>query len=72
MAGAISERERVLAEIARDQAIGVAKELSKIQVPSTVFNGGSNASGSSPNGAMDSLISVTLMEKLNALPKSAK
>lgn len=71
LGGAISERDRVLAEISRDQAIGVARELSKIAVPSTVFNGGSSNGSSSPT-SMDNLISVTLMEKLNALPKSTK
>lgn len=69
LGGAISERDRVLAEIARDQAIGVARELSKIAVPSTVFNGASGTAGG-PTNSMDNLISVTLMEKLNALPKS--
>ncbi len=73
LGGAISEHDRVLAEIARDEHIGVARELSKIVGPTTVFNGGSGTSGTSAtsaNSAMDSLISVTLMEKLNALPKA--
>lgn len=41
LAGAISERDRVLAEIARDRDIKVAAELAKIATPSVVINGGS-------------------------------
>ncbi len=70
LGGAISEKDRVLAEIARDQAIGVARELSKIAVPSTVFNGASSGPNGSSGSSMDNLISVTLMEKLGSLPKS--
>lgn len=70
VAGAISERERVLAEIEREKAIGVARELSKIAVPTTVISNGASAnSQGSASTAMDNLISITLMEKLNALPK---
>lgn len=71
IAGAISERDRVLAEIEREKAIGVARELSKIAVPTTVINsGGGSSSGGTT--AMDNLISLTLMEKLNALPANKR
>jgi len=68
IAGAISEKDRVLAEIEREKAIGVARELSKIAVPTTVINSGGSSNGSNSSSAMDNLISLTLMEKLNALP----
>lgn len=69
IAGAISERDRVLAEISKEQAIGVARELSKIQAPSNVISGGNSGGDKSSSTIMDNLISVTLMERLNALPK---
>lgn len=71
IAGAISEKDRVLAEIEREKAIGVARELSKIAVPTTVINSGGNGTSGS-NTAMENLISLTLMEKLNSLPTNKK
>lgn len=65
IAGAISEKDRVLAEIAREQAIGVARELAKINVPSTVISGGT---GPGQSGEAN-LVNLFLLERLGVLPK---
>jgi len=65
LAGALSERDRVLAEIDRDKQIGVAKYISGIAVPQFVITGGSE--GKSPQ---DSLMNVMLLNQLNLLPKN--
>lgn len=63
MGGAISERERVLAEIERDKAIGVAEKLSSIKVPQFIINGSSeNSSGS--------LMNLFLLKQLGVLPET--
>lgn len=64
IAGAISERDRVLAEIEREKAIGVARELSKINVPSTVIGGAGNGQSGETN-----LVNLFLLERLGVLPK---
>jgi regulator of protease activity HflC (stomatin/prohibitin superfamily) len=64
IAGAISERDRVLAEIAKDQAIGVAKELSQIRVPSVMVQGGGAGAASNVTG---DLINLALMERLGVI-----
>lgn len=64
LAGALSERERVLAEIERDKAIGVASHISRIKVPEFVIS-----SGSDGKSAQDSLINMMLLNQLNLLPK---
>lgn len=59
LGGALSERERVLAQIAADRDVRVAAELSKIQVPSTIVNGGSGASG---GDLTSNLMNIRLLE----------
>ena len=62
--GAISDRDRILAEISRDQAIGVAKELSSIHVPQFIISGsGSNESN---------LMNLFLLKQLGVLPPDIK
>jgi regulator of protease activity HflC (stomatin/prohibitin superfamily) len=64
MGGAISEKDKMLAEIERDKAIGVALHLSKISVPGIVIMGGS-AQGGDTTG---SLMNMFLLKKLGILP----
>lgn len=67
LAGALSERDRVLAEIERDKSIGVAKELAKIQVPQFIISGSNDTSkGDSVN---ESLINVLLLRQLGVIDK---
>lgn len=65
LGGAISERDRVLAEILRDQNIGVARELAKINVPSTIIGGGGQGQSGEAN-----LVNLFLLERLGVLPKT--
>lgn len=60
IAGAMSERERVLAEIERDKAIGVAERLASIQVPQFIINSGSE-------GNESNLMNLFLLQKLGVL-----
>lgn len=62
-AGAITERERVLAVIAADARIKVARELAKIKVPSVVMSGGSNGGG----GLTESMFNLGLMKQLGII-----
>lgn len=65
LGGAISEKERVLAEIERDKQIGIAKELSHINVPQFIISG----ENSSQNGDMSgSLMNILLLKQLGILP----
>ena len=64
LGGAISERDRVLAEIEMNKCIGVASELSKINVPQFIING----SGESKTGVNDSLMNMMLLKQLGVLP----
>jgi len=59
-AGAITERERVLAEIERDARIGVASQMAKIQVPSFMISGGGESGGSS----LEQLLNVFMMRQM--------
>lgn len=68
LGGAITERDRVLAEIARDRDIQVAMQLSKIATPSTVINGG----GANGSGSQDSLLNLVLLRNLGILPEQKK
>lgn len=64
LGGAISERDRVLAEIAKERDVQVAAQLSKIATPSTVINGGTG--GGSSEG---SLLNLVLLKSLGVLPQ---
>jgi regulator of protease activity HflC (stomatin/prohibitin superfamily) len=68
LAGAISERDRVLAQIEADRQVGVARELAKINVPQFVINGGSNNETTSSN-MNDSLMNVLLLKQMGVLPE---
>jgi len=71
LGGAISERDRVLAEIAANRDVQVADKLSKIATPSIVFNGG-GANGSSMT---ENLVNIRLLEAsglLNQMKGSVK
>lgn len=74
IAGAVKEHDKVLAEIARDQAIGVARELAKINVPQTIISGGTGSSQGSGQNMTEVMISLALMKSMgivkdnNAVP----
>ena len=63
LGGAISERDRVLAEIEKAKAIGVAEQLSKINVPKFIMSG-SDGKGTQHT---DSLMNMFLLKKLGIL-----
>lgn len=65
MGGAISERDRVLAEIERDKSIGVAAELSKISVPQFIISGADGKPGSPSTN--DQLMNVFLLKQLGVM-----
>lgn len=66
LAGALSERDRVLAEIERDKCIGMASHISRIAVPQFVIT-----SGSEGKSTQDSLMNIMLLNQLNLLPKQS-
>lgn len=69
LAGAISERDRVLAEIERDKCIGIADRLSRINVPQFIISGG----GTEGNTNMqDSMMNLFMLRQLNVLPEIKK
>lgn len=64
LGGGVSEKERVLAEIAAKRDIGVAESLSKIAVPSTVIIGGDKSDGT---GLTQSLLNMALLRSTGVL-----
>lgn len=60
-AGAITERERVLAEIERDTRMGVAKELANVRTPNFVIGGGGSGND---GGTFGNLMNVFLMRQM--------
>lgn len=66
-AGAITEEKQVLAEIARDRDIGVAKELANIRVPSTIIASQGGQGGSS---VMENLINLKLLEATGIIDRT--
>jgi len=66
LGGALSEHDRILAEIERDKCIGVAEKLAQIKVPQFIISGASGAKEGSPdlNG---SLINLLLLKNLGVL-----
>ena len=62
LAGALSEHDRVLAEIERDKAIGVAEKLANVHVPHFIINGGDKQSTN------ETLLNMFLLKKLGVLP----
>lgn len=61
MAGAISERDKILAEIERDKCIGIAHELSKIHVPQFIISGDGG-------DTQHSMMNLMMLKYLNVLP----
>jgi hypothetical protein len=67
LAGAISERERVLAEIEKDKAIGVAREISKVNVPQFIISG--SGEGANKSGVNENLVNMFFLKQLGVLPE---
>jgi hypothetical protein len=70
LAGAMSEHDRVIAELAVKRDIGVAAELSKISVPHVVIGSGASASAGNTAGggsANADLINISLLKNLGLL-----
>lgn len=67
MGGAISEREQILAEIEKEKCIGVARELSKINVPQFIIN-----SGDGQGSTNESLMNMLMLKQLGVLPEKIK
>lgn len=67
LGGALSERDRILAEIECDKCIGVAEQLAKINVPQFIIQGGSDG-----EGIQGSLMNMLLLQQLNVLPGAKK
>lgn len=65
LGGAITERDRVLAEIAAKRDAEVASYLSKVATPSTVITGG-NGTGTGGN-TQDTLMNLTLLKSMGIL-----
>lgn len=68
IAGAISERDQVLARIEAEKQVGIARELAKISVPQFIINGGSGQGAA----VGESLMNVLLLKQLGVLPKDGK
>ena len=68
LGGAISEKEKVLAEIEMQRYIGMTRELAKIAVPQFIING----SGSSQGNTNDSLMNIFLLKQMGMFPKGEK
>lgn len=67
LGGALSERDQILAEIERDKAIGVARELSKIAVPQFIINDGATTDNTSSNALMN----LFLLKQMGVVPEKA-
>jgi hypothetical protein len=67
LAGAISEKDRVLAQISADRDVQVAAQLAKIAVPSVVIGGQGTTGGTSDNGQgiTSQLINMQLLKSMN-------
>lgn len=65
-AGAITERERVLAELEKETRIGVAAELSRAQSPSLVISGGGSGQGTT----FENMLNVFMMRQLGVFDPS--
>lgn len=63
-AGAVTEEARVLAQIAAQRDVDVARELAKIAVPGVVITGGGGG-----GSIMESLIQMTLLKHSGVLPE---
>ncbi len=66
-AGAITENDRVLAEIDKEARIGVARELSNTRTPGFLIAGGNGEGG---GGTFENLINVFLMRQMGVFDPS--
>jgi hypothetical protein len=66
LSGAITEKDRVLAQIKADRDVQVAKYLAEIKTPSIVFNGSGNSDSS---GTTQSLMNIALLKAAGLLDK---
>jgi len=70
--GALSEEERVLAEIAAERDAKVATALAGLKVPGVVIVGGKGSdSGGGGENLQSNLINLTLLRALGIIPKDA-
>lgn len=65
LGGGLSEKDKILAEIAANRDIGVAKSLAELRVPNVVITGGEDGKGG--GGLTASLINMTLLRSLGIL-----
>lgn len=65
-AGAVTEMAEVLARIAAERDVAVARELAKVAVPQVVIAGGGNGSGGSD--VLSSLIQLMLLKQAGIIP----
>jgi hypothetical protein len=69
-AGAITEQERVLAEIAMQRDIGIAQYLANIHVPQVTIGGSAGGAGGQGTDTTTQLINLKLLEGAGLLDKS--
>jgi regulator of protease activity HflC (stomatin/prohibitin superfamily) len=69
LGGALTEEKKVLAEIEKEKAIGIARELAKVNVPQFIIGGGSG--GSSETDIQNSMFNLFLMQKLGVLSEDS-
>lgn len=70
LGGAVKESDRVLADIARDRDIQVAKALSNIHVPSTIIQGGGSGGQGQGDNFTQYLLNLTMLKNLGVLPNA--
>jgi hypothetical protein len=68
MAGAITEKDKVLAEIAAERDVQIAMQLSKVQSPGVVFSGGGKDGSSGGSEVMMNMINYRLLEGAGLIP----
>ena len=70
LSGAITEKEEVLAKIAAQRDVEISKNIMNMQVPSTVFLGGSGADGGKSD-YFDNLLGYVISKEAGLIPKTA-
>lgn len=66
LGGAISERDKILAEIEKEKMIGIADRLSKIAVPQFIINGSNGADGAA-SSTNDHLMNIFLLKQMGVV-----
>lgn len=70
-AGAITEKERVLAEIAANRDVSISKNLSLIKTPNVVIGGsGGTGEGGTAEGTTDKLMNLLLLERAGLIKET--